>query len=123
MGQESSNNEEYMMTLKNATESNAPDVESNSEQEEEAKDTTPRHPETIIAMPVAPESKKMKTVCCLLDMCATGLLMDPKFFDKFLRDYRDAEAFTRGSKSQWATGNGIFTSNGKVTISNPMLSL
>eukprot|EP00957_Ditylum_brightwellii_P165159 12574830-Ditylum_brightwellii.AAC.1 len=34
---------------------------SDSEPEEETEDTTPRHPETIIAMPVAPGSKKMKT--------------------------------------------------------------
>eukprot|EP00957_Ditylum_brightwellii_P176078 13407587-Ditylum_brightwellii.AAC.1 len=69
-------------------------------------------------MPVAPGSKKMKTMRCLLDMCATGSLMDPKFFDKFLGEYKGTEAFTSGSKSQWATGNRVFTSKGKVTINN-----
>eukprot|EP00957_Ditylum_brightwellii_P135677 10347154-Ditylum_brightwellii.AAC.1 len=63
----------------------------------------------------------MKTMHCLLDMCATGLLMDPKFFKEFLGCYRNTEAFTKGSESQWATGNSIFTSKGKVTISNMRL--
>ena len=100
VGRESSDDEEYMVTLKDTTINDATDIERNSKLEEEAEDTTPGHPETIIAMPVAPGSKKMKTVRCLLDMCATGSLMDPKFFDEFLGEYKDTEAFTRGSKSQ-----------------------
>eukprot|EP00957_Ditylum_brightwellii_P123130 9388161-Ditylum_brightwellii.AAC.1 len=47
--------------------------------------------------------------------------MDPKFFDKFLGDYRDTEAFTSGSESQWATGSGVFMSKGKVAIRNMCL--
>eukprot|EP00957_Ditylum_brightwellii_P172385 13123733-Ditylum_brightwellii.AAC.1 len=47
--------------------------------------------------------------------------MDPKFFDKFLGEYKGTEAFVSGSKSQWATGNGVFTSKGKVTINNMCL--
>eukprot|EP00957_Ditylum_brightwellii_P063130 4791955-Ditylum_brightwellii.AAC.1 len=121
VGQESSDDEEYMMTLKDATDSDAPDIESDGEPEEEAKDKTPGHPETIIAMPVSPGSKKMKTVRCLLDMSATGLLMNPQFFKEFLGDYRNTEVFTKRSKSQWATSNSVFTSKDKVTISNMCL--
>eukprot|EP00957_Ditylum_brightwellii_P121202 9243323-Ditylum_brightwellii.AAC.1 len=61
VGQESSDYEEYMMTLKDSTtNSDATDIESDSKPEEETEDATPGHPETIITMPVAPGSKKMK---------------------------------------------------------------
>eukprot|EP00957_Ditylum_brightwellii_P017985 1355203-Ditylum_brightwellii.AAC.1 len=121
VGHESSDDEKYMMRLKDVADSNAPDVESNSKPEEETKDKTPRHPETTIAIPVALGSKKMKTVRCLLDMCTAGLLMDTNFFKEFLRDYRNTEAFTERNKSQWATGNIVFMSKGKETISNMCL--
>eukprot|EP00957_Ditylum_brightwellii_P204779 15340837-Ditylum_brightwellii.AAC.1 len=92
---ESNDNKEYMMTLKDSTINlDTTDIESNSKPEEDAKDATIRHPETIITMPVAPGSKKIKTMPCLLDMCATGSLMDPKFFNKILGDYKDTKAFT-----------------------------
>eukprot|EP00957_Ditylum_brightwellii_P162403 12366846-Ditylum_brightwellii.AAC.1 len=39
------------------------------------------HPETIIAMPIAPRSNKMKILHVLLDICATSLLMDPALLE------------------------------------------
>eukprot|EP00957_Ditylum_brightwellii_P100947 7694072-Ditylum_brightwellii.AAC.1 len=64
------------------------DTDSDNDSNKEAKIETKQlaqkktgsHPEMIIALPIAPGSKKNKTMQCLLDMCATGSLMDPKFF-------------------------------------------
>eukprot|EP00957_Ditylum_brightwellii_P179500 13674473-Ditylum_brightwellii.AAC.1 len=100
VGQQSSDNKEFTMTEREATEIDIPDIESNNELEEEAKEETPGHPETIIAMPaVVLGSKKMKTLPCLLDMCATSSFMDPKFFDEFLGVQRDGRILGSKPKS------------------------
>eukprot|EP00957_Ditylum_brightwellii_P060234 4574371-Ditylum_brightwellii.AAC.2 len=110
-----------MMTERETADINIPDIKSDNELEEEPKEETPRNPEIILAMPVAPGSKKMKTVHCLLDMCAISLLMDPNFFEEFLGEYKETKVFLHTNKSQWATCNRVFTSKGKVTISNMCL--
>eukprot|EP00957_Ditylum_brightwellii_P034946 2648746-Ditylum_brightwellii.AAC.1 len=74
------------------------------------------HPETIIAMPIAPSSKKMKTVHGLLDMCTTLLLMDPALLDGPLSEYKESKVLS--TKTQWKTGSGKSESMRQLTVEN-----
>eukprot|EP00957_Ditylum_brightwellii_P166800 12696025-Ditylum_brightwellii.AAC.1 len=81
------------------------------------------HPETIIAMPIAPSLKKMKMVRVLLDMCATLLLMDPALLDDPLSKYKESKVLSTKLKTQWKTGSRNFESTGQLTVENVCLPL
>lgn len=55
------------------------------------------------------------TVRCLLNMCATGSLLDYTFFEEKLSRHKGSEKHNDDA-SEWHTDNGKFKSRGNITI-------
>eukprot|EP00957_Ditylum_brightwellii_P166636 12684799-Ditylum_brightwellii.AAC.2 len=83
-----SSNEEFMMTTKDNDSDGKLNKEIEGRSDSGTKDKITEksmgHPETILALPMAPCPKKIKTVRCLLGICVTSSLMDPKFLMRSL---------------------------------------